>query len=107
MKPIIQFHRDLIPLVVKSTALILALASAQIATAQLHNTKTGVNAGASINTGDDNTSDGFSALQLTNTGSFNTAVGSLALQKNTAGINNTSVVYAALLLNLGASHTPM
>jgi hypothetical protein len=105
MKPIIQFHRDLIPLVVKSTALILALASAQIATAQLHNTKTGVNAGASITTGDENTSDGFSALQLTNTGSFNTAVGSLALQKNTTGINNTAVGYQALTLNIGAGNT--
>jgi hypothetical protein len=83
--PMIQFHCSLIPLAVRSTALILALAFANIASAQVHNTKTGVSAGASITTGDEDTADGFSALQLTNTGSFDTAVGSLALQKNTAG----------------------
>ena len=99
MKPIIQFQRCSISLAVRSTVLILALASADIASAQVHNTKTGVNAGASITTGDEDTADGFSALQLTNTGSFNTAVGSLALQKNTAGINNTAVGYQALTLN--------
>src|SRR5437763_13370801 len=87
MKHTIPFHHGLIPLAVRSTALVLALASAKIVAAQVHNTKTGVNAGASITNGDENTADGFSALQLTNTGSFNTAVGSLALQRNTAGIN--------------------
>src|SRR6476620_7998236 len=99
MKPIIPIHYRLIPLAVRSIAFTLMLASASIASAQLHNTKTGVSAGASITTGDENTADGFSALQLTNTGSKNTAVGSLSLQKNTSGSNNTAVGYQALTLN--------
>jgi hypothetical protein len=101
MKPIIQFHRGLVSLAVSS--LILVLASASIASAQVHNTKTGVSALASITTGDENTADGFSALQFTNTGSRNTAVGSLALQKNTLGTTNTAVGYAALAVNTGAN----
>jgi len=103
----IQFHCSLIPLAVRSTALILALASANIASAQVHNTKTGVSAGASITTGDEDTADGFSALQLTNTGSFDTAVGSLALQKNTAGSSNTAVGYMALTLNTASNNTAL
>src|SRR5437588_21863 len=104
MKPIIQFHCRLISLAVRSIALILVFASANLASAQVHNTKTGVSAMTSITTGDENTADGFSALQLTTTGSFNTAVGSLSLQKNTEGINNTAVGYQALTLSIGAGN---
>jgi hypothetical protein len=101
MKPIIQFHRGVVSLAISS--LILVLASASIASAQVHNTKTGVSALASITTGDENTADGFSALQLTNTGGKNTAVGSISLQKNTSGSTNTAVGYAALAANTGAN----
>ena len=107
MKPIIQFHCRLISPAISSIALILVLACANVATAQVHNTKTGTNALASITTGDENTSDGFSALQLTNTGSLNTAVGSIALQKNTAGSGNTAVGYGALTLNTANGNTAL
>jgi len=97
----IQFHCSLIPLAVRSTALILALASANIASAQVHNTKNRRQPpGRASPTGDEDTADGFSALQLTNTGSFDTAVGSLrASEKILQGSSNTAVGYMALTLN--------
>src|SRR5438067_837372 len=107
MKHTIPFHHGLMPLAVRSTALILALASANIASAQVHNTKTGVSALASITTGDENTADGFSALQFTNTGGKNTAVGSISLQKNTSGSTNTAVGYAALAVNNANGNTAL
>src|SRR5882762_7098891 len=99
MRAITRFSCGLMALPARSAALILALASANIASAQTNNTKTGGSALISITTGDDNTADGFSALQLTNTGIRNTAVGSLSLNSNTSGSYSTAVGYGALKVN--------
>ena len=103
MKTTVQFPSGLMALAAKSAALVLALASANLASAQTNNTRTGVNAGASITTGDENNSDGFSALRLNTGGSQNTAVGSLSLQNNKTGLYNTAVGYKALTVNTAAS----
>src|SRR5882672_778959 len=110
MKSTTQFHRGLKTFAVKSAALLLALACANIASAQ-NNTgpgsANGTSAGASFTSGTDNTAYGFSALQSDTTGSRNTAVGSLTLQNNIAGGNNTAVGYGALTVSIASNNTAL
>src|SRR5689334_2877877 len=87
-------------------ALLLALASAHVASAQ-GNTRTGVNAGVSITIGDDNTADGFSALRFNGSGRRNTAVGSLSLRDNTSGKQNTAVGYGTLTVSVADNNTAL
>ncbi|PYK96391.1 MAG: hypothetical protein DME32_17785 [Verrucomicrobia bacterium] len=95
--------------------LLVILASAKIASAQLNNTTNGpnavvtngTNAGASMTTGDDNSAYGFSALQKTKTGLGNTAVGSLSLKNNIAGSHNTAVGYSALTVDTAGDNTAL
>ncbi len=107
MKTNTQFHRSLIALAAKSAALVLALASANLASAQTNNTRTGANALADITTGDLNTADGAYALLHTTTGRLNTAVGANSLKFNTAGNQNTAVGYAALQFNTASGNTAL
>src|SRR5262245_49131180 len=88
-----------------SSAVIFALTFTNLASAQVHNTKTGANALAGITTGSDNTADGFSALKLTSVGGRNTGIGSLTLTSNTSGTSNTAVGYAALADNVANGNT--
>src|SRR5438477_11902120 len=117
MKAIVLSARSPIrrPLLLVLVSLILALASANIASAHLNNTTNGpnaavtngTNAGASMTTGDDNSAYGFSALQKTTTGIGNTAIGSLALKSDIAGSHNTAVGYGALNYNTGYDNTAL
>src|SRR5947207_15778937 len=90
-----------------ATALVLILASASIASAQLNNTTNGpnaavtngTNAGAGMTTGDDNSAYGFSALQKTKTGIGKNDVGSQALKTSIVGIHNTADAYGAITVD--------
>src|SRR5207248_2297159 len=117
MKAIVLSARSPIrrPLLLVLVSLILALASANIASAQLNNTTNGpnaavtngTNAGAGMTTGDDNSAYGFSALQKTKTGIGNTAVGSQALKTSIAGSHNTAVGYGALTVDTASDNTAL
>jgi len=107
MKTTTQFHRGLMALAAKSAALVLALASANLASAGVNNTHTGDNALNSITTGANNTADGWSAMQNTTTGRRNTAVGSQALKSNVAGNQNTAIGYDALEFNTASDNTAL
>src|SRR5438067_13856599 len=96
-------------------SLVLILASADIASAQLNNTTNrpnaavtnGTSAGASMTTGDDNSAYGFSALRFTTTGLRNTALGSLTLRNNAAGNDNTAVGSRALNVSIASNNTAL
>src|SRR4051794_4685744 len=101
MKRIIKPHGGLKAITTEIAAILLALASIPIASAQTNNTRTGTNAGTNFFTssGDDNTADGFSALRSNTSGLRNTAVGSVALKTNTVGNYNTAVGYGTLTVS--------
>ena len=66
---------------------------------RIMNTFSGIQAGANINTGDQNTAFGYNSLQSINTGSSNTAIGSRALRGTNTGAENVAVGDQALMGN--------
>ena len=89
---------------------------------RIMNTFSGIQAGANINTGDQNTAFGYNSLQSinsgnnntafgsqalkgNNTGSYNVAVGDRALTANTSGANNVAIGTQALFSDTGGDNT--
>ena len=81
------------------TAIRLNNKSVKFVITRIMNTFSGIQAGANINTGDQNTAFGYNSLQSINTGSSNTAIGSQALRGTNTGIGNVAVGDQALIDN--------
>lgn len=113
MKATHKITRVLAALAAGVGALILALASANIASAQTNTTNgpnatltNGIRAGANMAAdGQHNSAYGNTALRFNTTGDFNNAFGSLALTANVTGNYNTGIGYGALNSNTESFNT--